>query len=71
MKVFVALLGMSMLLLSCSGRDRIAEMNAVCAGLQAPIDNLGNTVLDNATQTPGPVVIAVATVAKAYDAGCV
>ena len=46
-------------------------MNAVCAGLQAPIDNLGNVVVENAAQTPGPVIIATATVAKAFDGGCV
>jgi len=45
-------------------------MNAVCAGLRAPIDNLGEVVLKNAEQTPGEVIIATALVATAYDGGC-
>jgi outer membrane murein-binding lipoprotein Lpp len=70
MKAFVVPLVMLMLLSGCFGKDRISELNAVCSGLRAPVDNLGNVVVANANNTPGEVIIASALVATAYDGGC-
>jgi hypothetical protein len=70
MKLFVLLLVMSMLLLSCSAVGRVPETNAVCEGLRNPVDVLVNQVLKYSEDTPSTVIIAATTLAVAYDGGC-
>lgn len=61
---------MLMLLPSCFNSGRIPEVNAFCAGLEAPVDELADTVLEHREETPGEVILSATTVVVAYDGGC-
>lgn len=59
-----------MLLSNCSNSDRIPELNALCSGLEAPVDDLADSVLNNSEDTPDEVILSATKVIVAYDGGC-
>lgn len=58
-----------MLLSSCSS-VKVETSAGICEGLELPVDDLADALLDNQKETPDPVLITGTRVIKGYDAGC-
>lgn len=68
MRYVIPLVMLTMLLSSCGIAN--VQTNGLCEGLQEPVDDLAQTLLDNAQKTPAPVIVTGTRVIQGYDAGC-
>lgn len=59
------------LLTGCAKDSRtVSDSPAICSGLETPIDQHADSLLDHNENTPAQVLLSGTRVIAAYDAGC-
>lgn len=66
------LIPLVMLLPNCStlGIDKEATDSALCSGLEVPVEEFSQELLDQQEKTPTGVILKGSKIVRIYDAGC-